>query len=65
MYPKELLNTILSKIKFKQNIRYIPFGDGEQNYSIFTYNLYPFILVNKDWNYIMKNLRNIGFSSKI
>ena len=44
------LRTILSKVKIETSIRYVPYGDGEQNYTIFYKNVYPYTLVNKYWN---------------
>ncbi len=46
------LRTVLNKISIETSVKYIPFGDGEQNYSIFYKNTYPYILVNKEWNHI-------------
>ena len=54
-FPPELIKKILSKINVKQTVQYIPFGDGEQNYTIFRKNLYPYILVNNEWFNIYNN----------
>ena len=48
-FPPELIKNILSKITIKQTIQYIPFGDGEQNYTVFRKKIYPYIFVNKEW----------------
>ena len=34
----DTLITILSKVKLETSIRYVPYGDGEQNYTIFYKN---------------------------
>lgn len=47
--PHELTKKILSNIPIQTGIRYIPFGDGEQNYTIFYKKIYPYIFVNKAW----------------
>ena len=48
--PNELIQKILSNIKIKQEVKYIPYGDGEQNYTIFIKKIYPFNLVSKSWS---------------
>ena len=45
----DILHIILNKIDIQTSIKYIPYGDGEQNYSIF-YKKNPYNLVNKKWN---------------
>ena len=50
----DILELILQKIPIKSKIKYIPFGDGEQNYSIFYKESYPYYLVNKNWNNYFK-----------
>ena len=53
----DVLYNILERINIKTNIKYISYGDGEQNYSIFYENKYPYNIVNKEWNmYYKKNI---------
>jgi len=40
----------------QKKIIYIPYGDGEQTYSIFVDNLYPFNSVCKKWNIVIEKL---------
>lgn len=47
---EDILYKILDKIEIKTSIKYIPYGDGEQNYSVFYKKKYPYNAVNKDWN---------------
>ena len=55
--PDELTTKILSFIKIKQQVRYIPYGDGEQNYTQFTKKIYPFNVVSNYWyNHFTNNL---------
>ena len=51
----DLINNILNNINIKTSIKYIPYGDGEQNFTIFYKNKYPYNLVNKEW-YLYYNL---------
>lgn len=44
---------ILSKIGKNIKVKYVPFGDGEQNYTIFYKKNYPYSLVNKEWHYLL------------
>ena len=51
----ELENKILENINIQQCIKYIPFGDGEQNYT-YIYNKYdPYNNVCKIWYLFFKN----------
>jgi len=43
--PHELTKKILSNIPIQTGARYIPFGDGEQNYTIFYKKIYPYIFL--------------------
>ena len=44
----DLINNILKFINIKKSIKYIPYGDGEQNFTIFYKYKYPYNLVNKE-----------------
>ena len=46
----DILYKILDKIEIKTSIKYIPYEDGEQNYSVFYKKKYPYNVVNKEWN---------------
>ena len=46
----DILYKILDKIEIKTSVKYIPYGDGEQNYSVFYKKKYPYNVVNKEWN---------------
>ena len=43
----DIIYKILNKIEINTCIKYIPYGDGEQNYSVFYKKKYPYNLVNK------------------
>ena len=45
----DILKIIINKIIIQTSVKYIPYGDGEQNYTIFYKNTYPYSLVNKYW----------------
>ena len=47
--PPEIFSKILSKINIGSTIKYVPFGDGEQCYSIFHKKIYPYNFVNRQW----------------
>lgn len=47
---QDVLYKILNKIQIKKYVRYIPYGDGEQNYSVFYEKKYPYNMVNREWN---------------
>ena len=49
----DIVIRILSNLK-KRKIKYIPFGDGEQNYTLIYNQLYPYNLVNKKWYKLIK-----------
>ena len=51
----DLILKILENIKIKTCIRYEPYVDGEQNYSIFYKKKYPLNAVNKFYNNFYKN----------
>ena len=54
----DILSHIIKQITIPQRVKYIPFGDGEQNYSIFYKESYPYYLVNKIWyNYFKSKLQ--------
>ena len=53
----DVLYKILNKIQIKNHVRYIPYGDGEQNYSVFYKKKYPYNMVNTEWN-IYYNIKN-------
>ena len=44
-----IIEVIFNKIDLKTAVHYIPYGDGEQNYTIFYKNYYPYHLVNQLW----------------
>ena len=46
----DILELILEKIPIKNKIKYVPFVDGEINYTIFYKEYYPYYLVSNDWN---------------
>ena len=50
LLDNDVLKLVFNKIEIKNSVRYIPFGDGEQNYTIFYKNYYPFNMVNCNWN---------------
>tara|TARA_B100002051_G_C16297516_1_gene421198 strand:- start:347 stop:520 length:174 start_codon:yes stop_codon:yes gene_type:complete len=54
MESDDILEKILERIKLERKIKYIPKGDGEQNYTIFYKEYYPFIKVCKKWRCIIK-----------
>ena len=45
----EILNEIFQKIKIKTRIKYLSYGDGEQNMSVFYKELYPYNIVCRSW----------------
>ena len=49
-FTYDILNKILNQIHLKTHIKYIPYGDGEQNYTIFYKKKYPYNQVNREWN---------------
>ena len=49
-FTNDILYKILNTIEIKTDIRYVPYGDGEQNYSVFYKKKYPYNMVNKEWN---------------
>ena len=50
MESDDILEKILERIKLERKIKYIPKGDGEQNYTIFYKEYYPINKVCKKWN---------------
>jgi len=46
----DILSHIIKQITIPQRVKYIPFGDGEQTYTIFYKDSYPYNSVNKLWN---------------
>ena len=50
----ELENKILENISIQQYIKYIPFGDGEQNYTYIYKNYSPYNNVCVSWNFFFK-----------
>lgn len=55
---EEIFEKIVSNIKLDNRVMYIPYGDGEQNYTIFYKDIYPYKLVNKNWYKIIKKENN-------
>lgn len=52
----DILTLILNNIEINTNVKYIPMGDGEQNYTIFYKNYYPYHLVCHDWKNIIEHI---------
>lgn len=52
---EDILKIIFNNIIIKTSVKYIPYGDGEQNYSIFYKKYHPFNSVNQYWNNIFSN----------
>ena len=52
--PDDILYKIFDKIKITRRIKYISYGDGEQNYSIFYKELYPYNIVCNSWKNYFK-----------
>ena len=49
----DILYKILNKIEIKTSVKYISYGDGEQNYSVFYKKKYPYNIVNKRVEFIL------------
>tara|TARA_B100001175_G_C19412404_1_gene591840 strand:- start:141 stop:314 length:174 start_codon:yes stop_codon:yes gene_type:complete len=52
--PDDILYKIFDKIKIKTRIKYLSYGDGEQHYSIFYKELYPYNIVCNSWKKYFK-----------
>lgn len=50
-----LILKIFPHIHIKTGVKYIPFGDGEQNYTIFYKKILPYALVSKSWAQYFKD----------
>ncbi len=49
MIPDILISKIFPHIYIETGVKYIPFGDGEQNQTIFYKKRLPYALVSKNW----------------
>ena len=58
LLDNDVLKLVFNKIEIKNSIKYIPYGDGEQNYTIFYKNYYPFNMVNRDWNNYFQSIKS-------
>jgi len=54
---EDIILIILNHINTRK-IRYQPFGDGEQTYSLIYHQLYPYNCVNRLWNNLIHNNKN-------
>lgn len=55
MSNPDILSHIINQITIPQRVKYIPFGDGEQTYTIFYKDTYPYNSVNKIWKTYLNN----------
>lgn len=46
----DILRKIINNVNIQTSVKYIPYGDGEQSYTVFYKNIYPYSLVNRFWN---------------
>lgn len=61
----EIILKILRNIPINKRIKYIPYGDGEQNYTYIYEDLMPYCSVNKLWkNYFFKEKDKSNFFSE-
>jgi len=49
MIPDILVTKIFPYIHIETGVKYIPLGDGEQNYTVFYKKILPYALVSKNW----------------